>query len=613
MQTLTIFRKSLTIGLMLVFMGTCIGPSFAQELMKSPSRTMRGSILYVGGNGPGNYSVIQDAINASASGDTIFVYHGTYHERLSIPKSITLIGENRTTTIIEGNQTSDVVTITAEYVTLRSLSVKHSAEYHAGILLYSDHNTITDTGLYGNEYAISAVCSKENTISGNEMRSNGYGVRLTNASKQNTIANNTILSWGFDFDIYIVDASNDNLISGNILSNDDGIAIYIFDSQGTIIANNTVINSKYGIDIYQANDTRVTGNFIGPNDEDGLGVAKSTDVVISRNIFINDGLFIYDAFGNTVTDNTVNGKPLTYLEGASHKVVEEGAGQIILVTCSDITVQNQDIRSTNNGIEIWGGNNFSIIDNDLINNKRNLFLTQVTSASITGNMLTSNESHIFMQTLNIGASQDIVVSKNSFSTTDPYTYISIGGSRLTFSHNTLDGYDINLYVGNTNESIIADNTFASGEGISLFNCLNNKIHGNTLSTGCIRVEYSMNNEISGNKVMNSPGGYALIFEHSHANTITRNTLQHCNGSITLSSSRFNKIARNNFIDCGSSPAWFSNAFLNRWQRNYWGAAHLGPMIIHGELVIPRQWPFPPIVIPMIDADLLPRQVPVLIP
>ena len=152
MQTLTLFRKSLTIGIMLVLIGTCMGPSFAQDSTKSLSWTTRGDILYVGGNGPGNYSVIQDAINASASGDTIFVYHGTYHERLSIPKSITLIGENRTTTIIEGNQTSDVVTITAEYVTLRSLSIKHRAEYHAGILLYSDHNTITDTGLYGNEY-----------------------------------------------------------------------------------------------------------------------------------------------------------------------------------------------------------------------------------------------------------------------------------------------------------------------------------------------------------------------------------------------------------------------------------------------------------------------------
>jgi len=215
--------------------------------------------------------------------------------------------------------------------------------------------------------------------------------------------------------------------------------------------------------------------------------------------------------------------------------------------------------------------------------------------------------------LNIGASQDIAVSNNSFSTTDMYTYLSIGGSRLTFSYNTLGGYYIHVYVGNTNKSTIADNTFTSGKGISLFNCVNNKIQRNSLSMGCLRVEYSMNNVISGNLVLNSQGGYALIFEDSDANTITRNTIQHCDGSITLSSSRFNKIVRNNFIDCGTSPAWFSNAFSNRWQRNYWGAPHLGPKIIHGELVFSRQWPYPPIVIPMINADLLPRLVPVFIP
>jgi parallel beta-helix repeat protein len=65
----------------------------------------RGNILYVGGTGEGNYSTIQGAINDANSGDTVFVFDDSspYQEgTLKIIESINLIGENRDTTIIDG-------------------------------------------------------------------------------------------------------------------------------------------------------------------------------------------------------------------------------------------------------------------------------------------------------------------------------------------------------------------------------------------------------------------------------------------------------------------------------------------------------------------------------
>jgi parallel beta-helix repeat protein len=606
-----VFRKSIAYVILCIFVGTCIGPCVAQNTTALESQMTRNSILYVGGSGPGNYSTIQDAINASTDGDTVFVYQGTYNEQLTIPTSITLMGENRTATVVDGNQKSDVITVNADQITLRNLSVRNSANNHAGILLLSDYNTISNMNLLANEYAIYGISSSDNTIDSNILKANQFGVRLTNASHHNIIRNNTIISWLFDFDIYIVEASNDNLISGNNLSNEDGTGLYVFDSQGTVITDNTVTVCKYGINMYQANNTVITDNRIGPNKEDGLSLAKSSGVVISGNIFDHDGLFIYDAFGNTITENKVNGKPLVYHEGVTHETIDPGAGQIILINCSDITIQHQDIHDTNNGIEIWGGSDFHVIDNELINNKRNLYLTRVSSATVTGNTLTSNQSHIFMNTLNIEAGQDITVSKNTFSTTDPYTYLFIGGTRLTFSDNSLDGTHIHVLVGSATRSVIEKNTFSSGEGIGLYNCSNNKLRDNVLILGCIEIEYSRNNEISGNTVKNNSDGYALYVRHSYLNKITRNTFQNCNGGVSLSDAQFNRITRNNFIDCGSSPGWFSNAFLNRWLRNYWGAVHPGPMIIHGEYVIIHDWPVPPTVIPMVDWDLFPRQAPLL--
>jgi pectin methylesterase-like acyl-CoA thioesterase len=56
---------------------------------------------YVGGTGPGNFTTIQSAIDASNNGDTVYVYNGTYSEHLIINKTLSLVGEHRDTTNIQ--------------------------------------------------------------------------------------------------------------------------------------------------------------------------------------------------------------------------------------------------------------------------------------------------------------------------------------------------------------------------------------------------------------------------------------------------------------------------------------------------------------------------------
>ncbi len=85
------------------------------------------NILYVGGSGGGNYSTIQSAINAANTGDTIFVYSGTYYEHFIINKKIDLIGEDKNSTIIDGNGNDyiDVVVINsnADYTSIRNFTL----------------------------------------------------------------------------------------------------------------------------------------------------------------------------------------------------------------------------------------------------------------------------------------------------------------------------------------------------------------------------------------------------------------------------------------------------------------------------------------------------------
>ncbi len=81
-------KKILTIGVILLFVGTSSIPTMALKTKNSQSSST-GNWLYVGGSGPGNYTKIQDAIDNASDGDTVFVYDDFSPRVLIILNSIT--------------------------------------------------------------------------------------------------------------------------------------------------------------------------------------------------------------------------------------------------------------------------------------------------------------------------------------------------------------------------------------------------------------------------------------------------------------------------------------------------------------------------------------------
>ena len=52
---------------------------------------------------PDDYSTIQMAVNVAIPGDMVYVRSGTYYENITINKRLILEGEDRETTVIDGN------------------------------------------------------------------------------------------------------------------------------------------------------------------------------------------------------------------------------------------------------------------------------------------------------------------------------------------------------------------------------------------------------------------------------------------------------------------------------------------------------------------------------
>ena len=156
---------------------------------QATGETNNRNILYVGGQGTGNYTSIQDAINSANTNDTIYIFNGTYHENILINKTITLLGENKNNTILDGTGFEEVINITANNVKIINLTIQNGVY---GIELYQIKNsTIKNSIITNNSEGIQFYNSHSNVIAKNNITSNKYyGISIHNFENKNISSNN---------------------------------------------------------------------------------------------------------------------------------------------------------------------------------------------------------------------------------------------------------------------------------------------------------------------------------------------------------------------------------------------------------------------------------------
>lgn len=587
------------------------------DVKQSILPTSNGDTLYVGGDGTGNYTKIQNAIDNASDGDTVFVYDDSsqYYENIIINKSIQLLGESKETTVINGNESGDVVTISSDHATISGFTIEDSGDdysnHDAGIKLLSNGNTITDTYITHNREGVYLSSSNSNNISNNSINYNRNAIRLHDASTHNRISGNAIITWSSSFGVYIENSSDNNMIFQNTITNPDGWALYILESQGNNISDNTVMKSEYGISMVYSNDSIISNNFLKQNEYSGISLTGSRGNVISQNTFEFDGLFIWNSYHNAVSDNTVNGKPLIYFEDESDMIAPGNAGQIILVNCNNILIENQDIKDTSVGIELWYSDNCEISRNILTHNKGNIYLRNANYTRINQNTLISNESYIFRHSLELRECVGNSITQNDFSSTVEYPRLFIYNSHYNnISGNTFsDEFNGVSICHHSHDNNIIENIFSSKSSVTISISRNNHVIRN-INVGGISIYASDSNTVTENSISTDHMGLGVSLEDSHQNTISRNDIGNCDGAISLVDSKSNVISKNNIIACGTNLAWFSNfPLLNHWSRNYWDRPLLGPKLILGEIRIHRDWPYADIVIPWFDFDWRPALKP----
>jgi parallel beta-helix repeat protein len=245
---------------------------------KAPLSLTNGNILYVGGSGEGNYTKIQDAIDDALDGDIVYVFDDSspYYENIIVDKPVFLIGEDKETTIVYGNDIGNVIEIISDGVTLSGFKVindKTENGNYACIDIYANYTEVsfniienskeTGIGVRYSHYYHKYLYYHGNVISNNIIRSNYLaGIYLTQCT-YSEITNNIILDNYVGIATYL---ANDNIISGNEIINNNAEGISIFQSDNNEISGNNITNNKrYGIEIYDARNNKILQNNIMEN------------------------------------------------------------------------------------------------------------------------------------------------------------------------------------------------------------------------------------------------------------------------------------------------------------------------------------------------------------
>lgn len=373
------------------------------------------------------------------------------------PPTAPISTSDNVTYVLTGNITSDGDGIVVErdniVVDGSGFSIEGSPAFswHGISLVGRSSVTIQNTDIKNFYYGVVLNSSSSNSINVNTITNNSYGIVVTSFSNNNSISGNSITSSEYD-GIWLDYSSSYNSISGNTLTSNSG-GIYLHSSSDNNVSENTITDSSYH----------------------GIYLGFSSNNSINGNTFIGGALFVWDSFSNFVENNTVNGRPLVYLEGVADYSVED-AGQVVLIRCNRIRVENLNLSRTSNGVQLWETNNNILSGNNMTANSCfGIEFLYSSNNSVSGNIITDNDCGI-----------DLGYSSNN----------SISGNTIT----------------------------GSCSGIALIYSSGNSLSGNMITNNSnygIGLQDSRNNSIEGNKIENN-GVFGIWLFRAPNNTVCHN-------------------------------------------------------------------------------------------
>jgi parallel beta-helix repeat protein len=348
------------------------------------------------------------------------------------PPTAPILTVDNVTYTFTGNITSDADGIVVEkdniVVDGARYTLQGTGVYpYKGIDLTSRSNvTIKNTRINAFWCSIYLSGSSGNSVSGNNITNNDYGILFLWSSNCNRISGNNITA-NKNHGISLFDSSDNNSISGNNLRN-NGEGIELWSSSSNSMVGNNITNMWDGITLTNSSNNKLRDNNMSDN-QYNFGVY---------------GLELSDLINDVDSSNTVDGKLVCYWVNRHDEVVPADAGYVAVVNSTDITVKNLDLKNNEQGILLAYSKNSTITGNNITNNWLGVESIESSNNSVVGNNITNSYYGILL-----GYSSNNTISGNNITANNYYGISLYSSSNNTIYHNNLidntqQVYDISL-------------------------------------------------------------------------------------------------------------------------------------------------------------------------
>ncbi len=190
---------------------------------------------------PQDYATITSALSAAYPAETVLVAPGTYHEQFYVPSGVILQGQDRDTTIIDGDAVANrAVIYLGNGSKISGFTVQHSGTDFYDAAVWADQGpvTITNMRLVHNSmgivrYCFTTPCPGNSTISNNIVIHNTYTGILIHAVEA-LVQNNTVIDNQLQGITFETNGSQGECIGNIIAYNMRGLAA----TSATTLVNN---------------------------------------------------------------------------------------------------------------------------------------------------------------------------------------------------------------------------------------------------------------------------------------------------------------------------------------------------------------------------------------